>query len=527
MKKLDTPGMQLPAHAGIPLAGRDFRDSQLDTTPIPHRSETKEYVIVQSIKFARENLARLLAISAAVLLPCFWHRTIVAGDLGSHMYNAWLAQLVEHGEAPGLWLVERWNNVLFDLLLDGLGRFFSWNVTEKIAVSLAVLIFFWGTVALVAAATRRMPWFVFPCIAMFAYGYSFHMGFLNFYISMGLAFFGIAIFWRGKRWERLIPVALAPLIMLAHPLGFAWLVAGSAYVTIAEAIPRRYQIFLLLAGAAFLYAARYYFWHHDIVQAQDGPLYFFNGTDQLLLFGSRYAIPEYALLGFIVVALAADLWSRGWRQIRWTDYAVSLQLYVIACLAVILLPDGIRFPHQPSSLALVTERFTSISAALLCCLLGAMKPHKWHLIGFSMIAAVFFAFLYQDTATINAMEAQVERLVRTLPPDRRVLATIKPFPGSRILIQHMVDRACIGYCFSYGNYEPGSAQFRVRVTPESRIVMPEFDPTSDMEDGTYEVQPEDLPAYQVYQCSVNGKDLCIRALEAGEMNDRLGVHADE
>jgi hypothetical protein len=125
------------------------------------------------------------------------------------------------------------------------------------------------------------------------------------------------------------------------------------------------------------------------------------------------------------------------------------------------------------------------------------------------------------------MEAQVERLVRTLPPDRRVLATIKPFPGSRILIQHMVDRACIGYCFSYGNYEPGSAQFRVRVTPESRIVMPEFDPTSDMEDGTYEVQPEDLPAYQVYQCSVNGKDLCIRALEAGEMNDRLGVHADE
>jgi len=36
-----------------------------------------------------------------------------------------------------------------------------------------------------------------------------------------------------------------------------------------------------------------------------------------------------------------------------------------------------------------------------------------------------------------------------------------------------------------------------------------------------------LPAYQVYQCSQDGKRLCIRPLEAGEMNDRLGVHPDD
>jgi hypothetical protein len=48
-----------------------------------------------------------------------------------------------------------------------------------------------------------------------------------------------------------------------------------------------------------------------------------------------------------------------------------------------------------------------------------------------------------------------------------------------------------------------------------------------MENGTYEVQPEDLPAYQIYQCSPSGTDLCIRPLEAGEENDRLGVHPDD
>jgi hypothetical protein len=48
-----------------------------------------------------------------------------------------------------------------------------------------------------------------------------------------------------------------------------------------------------------------------------------------------------------------------------------------------------------------------------------------------------------------------------------------------------------------------------------------------MENGEYTVQPEDLPVYQVYQCSISGTDLCIRSLEAGEDNDRLGVHPDD
>jgi hypothetical protein len=484
-------------------------------------------VVAHSITYVRGNLWKFLAISAAVLAPCYWHRTIVAGDLGSHMYNAWLAQLVERGQAPGLWLAHRWNNVLFDLWLDALGRVVSLNAAEKIAVSVAVLIFFWGMFALVCAATRRAPWYLCPCIAMFAYGYSFHMGFMNFYISLGLAFFGMAIFWRGKGWDLLVPVALAPLIILAHPLGLAWLVGGSAYVTIAEKIPRRHQILLLAAGAVSLSAAHYYFWHHDIVQAQDGPLYFFNGADQLVLFGSRYAIAEFALLVFVLAALGADFFSRPWGQFRWEDYGVPLQLYLIVCLAVILLPDGIRFPQQPSSLALLTERLTSVSAAILCCLLGAMRPRKWHLIACGAIAAVFFVFLYQDTAIINRMETQVERLVRTLPPGERVLGTIKPFPGSRILIQHILDRACVGHCFSYGNYEPASGQFRVRTEPNNPRAMFDFDDTADMEDGTYELQEGDLPAYQVYQCSASGKELCVRPLQVGEMNDRLGVHPEE
>ncbi|HTX13655.1 MAG TPA: hypothetical protein VMD77_00060, partial [Candidatus Baltobacteraceae bacterium] len=123
-------------------------------------------VLAQSARFIGEYWRRMLGISALILAPCFWHRRIEACDLGSHVYNAWLAQLIRRGEAPGLWIAHQWTNVLFDLLLSFFGSIFGlgtrFHATEKIAVSLCVLIFFWGAFALAAAATRRPPWMLTP-----------------------------------------------------------------------------------------------------------------------------------------------------------------------------------------------------------------------------------------------------------------------------------------------------------------------------------------------------------------------------
>jgi len=33
---------------------------------------------------------------------------------------------------------------------------------------------------------------------MLAYGYPFNMGFMNYYLSLGLACFGLVILWRGR-----------------------------------------------------------------------------------------------------------------------------------------------------------------------------------------------------------------------------------------------------------------------------------------------------------------------------------------
>src|ERR1700733_9015555 len=153
-----------------PLIASSIAQQHDDTAQHPFPSAP---VLPSVASFLKAHPLRILAISAAVLTPCFWHRHIEAGDLASHTYNAWLAQLIARGQAPGLWLARQWNNVLFDVTLSGLGNLIGLRAAEKIAVSMAVLIFFWGAFALISAISQRVSWFVLPLLAIATYGWTF------------------------------------------------------------------------------------------------------------------------------------------------------------------------------------------------------------------------------------------------------------------------------------------------------------------------------------------------------------------
>jgi hypothetical protein len=474
-----------------------------------------------AFRFASKHCLAVSGISILILAPCFWHREIVASDLGSHLYNAWLVQLIHHGQSPGLWIAPQRTNILFDIMLSSLGSILGLRAAEKLVVSLAVLTFFWGTFTFVSAAVRRAPWHLVPCIGLVTYGWTFHLGFFNYYLSLGLSFFGLAVWWRGKGWERLSLLVIAPLVFIAHPLGLMWLLGAAAYIGIAEMLPRRhYQWLFCIAVAASLFGVHIYIWHHYVADPGARPFYSFNGADQLVLFGERYRVLARALLAFALVSIVVDLLRRRREPSLLKYYSIPIQLYLLAMFSPLLLPDAIHFPEPTATIALFTERLTSITAVVGCCVLGATHPRKWHFAATAVIAGVFFAFLYQDTAIVNRMEAQVVQLVSKLPPNQRVLATIEPFPGSRILNQHIIDRACIGRCFSYGNYEPGSRVFRVRATPGNPYVLDSYELATETEEGDYLVEPSDLPLYEVYQCSENGTELCMRPLKAGEYNDK-------
>ena len=185
------------------------------SSPTPH--DRRKPLLFGALTFVADRWRPIVAISLVLLLPCFWHKRIEAGDLASHTYNAWLAQLIAQGNAPGLYLVRQWNNVLVDVALAKLGSAVGFAAAEKIVVSACVLIFFWGAFAFIAAATRRPPWFLVPAIAMIAYGWTFQMGFMNYYVSLGFAFFAAALCWRGQVVDWIAGLLLSGLTLLAHP----------------------------------------------------------------------------------------------------------------------------------------------------------------------------------------------------------------------------------------------------------------------------------------------------------------------
>jgi hypothetical protein len=472
-------------------------------------------------RFVRDYWPQLLAISVAVIAPCLWHPRIEAGDLPSHLYNAWLTHLIKAGQAPGLWLAQRWNNVLFDFELSWLGNIVGWGSAEKVAVSAAVLIFFWGAFALVCAMTRHVPWFVLPCLAMVAYGWTFEMGFMNCYISLGLAFLGLAILVRGRGWEQGLAALLVPLIWLAHPLGLALLATVGAYIVLAERLPR-HHVYLFVTSILLLLGLHLFIRVHYSGSGVDwkyGPPFVHDGTDQLLLYGPKYMLPARLFRAFLWACLLFDVMRRRHTARWWSAYVLPSELYALISLGALLLPTGIdtRIFHRMGflSIGFLTERLTSVSAILLCCLLGAMKPRKWHLISFAMIAALFFFVLYNDTATINRMEAQLDRKVGEIPPGKRVVATIVTLPG-RVFTHHIVDRACIGRCFSYNNFEPSTGQFRVRANPGNPFVLADMQSAGAAQVGDYVVRSRDLPLFDIYQCDSSITALCVREAAAGD-----------
>ncbi len=479
----------------------------------------------QGLLFFRTHVWRLLIISAFVLLPCFWHKRIEAGDLPSHTYNAWLSQLIAHGQAPGLYIESRWNNVLFDIALAKLGPLTGFVVAEHVVVASAVLIFFWGAFALISVATGRPPWTLVPAIIMIAYGWTFYAGFLNYYLSLGFAFWAVALFWRGNRIDFLAGAALAFLALLAHPMGLLALVGLAIYLRLSDILRGWLRWLLFVFGFLVVLGFHYYalhlrtiFWHtwKDFL--------FLNGANQFILFGARYQKLVMAVLLFGIVCFVYGLF-REWKNPEFRRILrAPLELWLLLLFTALMIPEVLFFPNAPMPFALIIFRLTSVTGVLALCILGSLQPRTWHLVGMGICALVFYVWTYQDTGTLNDIERQAESLVSGLPYGRRVTSTIGHPPDWFVpIINHSLSRACIGKCFAYGNYEPSTGQFRIRVQHGSPVVTDSIEDHLAMQSGFYTVRPEDLPMNQVYTCDEkNLAKLCIRELSAGEQNGSVG-----
>ena len=344
---------------------------------------------------------RYLLLSILVLAPVYWQPRIQGGDLSSHLNNAWLTHWIETGGSDGLLLVNRSTNVLFDLLLAGLFQVFNAEFAQRIAVSLAVLTFAWGAFAFVSVVAGRRPWHLFPCIAMFAYGWVFHMGFFNFYLSLGLCFWVLSLAWDSTPRRIAAAVPLGLLAYVAHALPFLWMIVLVAYLFVARRVSQRVRADV--TAASLLLMLGIHLWAGGTAVHLWSPLAsgLTPGADQGWLFDGKYYVVLIGLLVAWGLMFLELLHSSGARRIA---SSLPFQICILSAMGVLLLPTTILIPGLNHALVYIAERMSLGVAICVCAFLGPVQPHRRVRVGLLLVALVFFGFLYGDERKLNSYQ---------------------------------------------------------------------------------------------------------------------------
>ncbi len=496
---------------------------------------TAEAIVQRNVKLQGTRRTKLLSLltiaslSLLLVLPCIWQPHIESTDLATHVYNAWIARLITTEHLPGLWINHQVTNVVFDYLLTWLLGTLGPLAAERIAASIAVLVFFWGAFFFISEAGGRRPWFLLPGLAVVAYGRVFYLGFFNFYLSVGFSLIALACLWKPTPLRSVLAAGATLVACCCHPLGAAWAVLTALYLCLVRNSSRKVQAALFSASVLAL-AGIGLFQHIRFPTAPTGfgervrQLVSALGWDQVLPFTRPFSVMSYRFVELGLIAILGSLAFPLLVEQKQLRTSLPVQLYALAAFALLFLPQTfhltVLFPTQVE--AFIGDRLSLIAAVLACSVVAGARPRKWQRAILIGLAALYFGLIYQDQRTLNQIEVKVTRLVRQLPPRQRVTAFL-PYQGVALQtnINSIVDRACVEHCYSYGNYEPSSRQFRIRAARDNAFVLWSARDVFKLQRGSYTVQARDLPLYQIYWCGPAANDPCIRPLAAGEINGQL------
>ena len=447
--------------------------------------------------------------SGLLLAPCFWQTRIQAGDLSSHIYNAWLAQLVETGQVKGLTIVPQTTNVLFDWLLSAGLRMFGAGAAQRIAEALAVTVFLSGAFRWIHGVSGRQPWHLLPALAMLAYGWVFHSGFSNFYLSLGLCFWAMALAWDCTARHLAAAVPLFALAWLGHNLAVLWSVCLMAYVFLVRRMSPGKRAWLLAAWIALLTVAHVAVRATTLSQWYPRQILLGSGADQAWVFDDKYYLTLAGMAVIFGLLLVEVFLQNGLVPMI---QSIPFQIWIQSVALVAIVPTAI-IGHGVQA-AFISDRMSLPAGVCLCAVLAAARPRALHRYGLAAVALLFFGFLYRDERLLNAFEDRLEGAVMHLPPFERVVSAIDdPYLHVNALT-HMIDRVCIARCYSYANYEAPTAQFRLRVTGPNPLVARTYDDSWALQNGLYVVQARDLPLYLVTLDDTG--QIVIRSMTSGQ-----------
>jgi hypothetical protein len=467
------------------------------------KSTGGEIVPVITRQLSASLTARGAVISILLLVPCFWQPRLESVDLPSHIYTIWLSQLIKQGKAPGLWIAHQWTNVLFDYALGAFSSLFGFATAQRIVVSISVLLFFWSAFALVSVLAEKRPRFLLPCLAILTYGVIFHLGSFNYYLGLSFSFFALALLLRPTPGRLMLGFLLLAIAWLGAPLPPLWALGTFAYVGIASRLAPRYRLLLFGLVLALLLALREVLVHRFVAPWTVKQALYVTGADQVV-FGRAYHWIFLLLLGFWIVLFIKLVRSHGFPSVV---QGIPFQLYALCVIGAFILPTSVLLPQYAVPYGDIPQRFSIIAGVLACVVLSQMQPSRWHIAAVVLIAGLFFVRSYFDDRSMNLLEAKVESIVSELPPGQRIIGALYYPPDGGQDVSAILDRACIGKCFSYENYEPATLQFRLRANPGNSIVAWDHDLSAPVQ---FMMSHQTTPLYEIYRCGDEITALCVR-----------------
>jgi hypothetical protein len=271
-----------------------------------------------------------------------------------------------------------------------------------------VLVFVWGAFAFISAVIGRRSWSVMPCLAMLAYGWVFHMGFFNFYLSMGLCFFAMSLAWDMTPRRLLWALPLWALAYMAYALPVIWSAGLLAYVYLARRITP-FQCACLITGFVAFLATFYGIAGRLLVTGTSvAQLTSTTGINEGWVADSRY---YWVLMGLAVVWgfwFLSLVRGRGARQVV---AGIPFQLCVISAAAVFILPCSVLIPGFYHSLSYIAERMSLGVAVCVCACLGTIEPRRLERWALTAVAVTFFVLMYADERGVNSAEDRREYLI--------------------------------------------------------------------------------------------------------------------
>jgi hypothetical protein len=370
-----------------------------------------------SARFAamRPSRAIYVLVSLLLLVPCHWQPRLQAGDLASHIDNSWLARLIESGRAQGLEAVRQTTNFLFDLILGGLFKVVGAEAAQRITVSLVVLTFVWGAFAFVSTVSGRRAWHLMPVIAMLAYGWDFQMGFFDFYLSLGLCFWALALGWVWKPWRLAAAAPILALAGLAHALPVVWTLGLLAYLWLAGRTVPRTRSWMIAVSLLAMVLLRALVGGRLIAEWSLQRIFMTSAADKSWTFDAKYYV---LLVGLLLVwgALFLDLMHQ-WGTRRLAS-SIPFQVCIVSAAGVFLLPATLLIPGFHHALVLISERMALGVSVCVCALLAAARPRMLERYALVAVALIFFGFLYRDERAMNALEDRMQGAVAQSVPGR-------------------------------------------------------------------------------------------------------------